>query len=174
MMAVHERLHQQPLVTVGDVEDGGHLVHPAAQRLLAENVLAGLERAQRPGDVLVVGQRDVDRLDIGVGEKRVVGAVCAFDLPLAGVLARPFLVAAGDGDEVDQRRGLGGRDHEPVDAGRRDDAELDGLYPHDGSVIGLSAVSRIRRLRGRVRMKRTTSATSSADIIPGSASGVRP
>ena len=39
---------------------------------------------------------------------------------------------------------------------------------------GRSAVSRMRWLRGRVRQKTTTSATSSAGIIPSSSSGVRP
>ena len=41
-------------------------------------------------------------------------------------------------------------------------------------IIGLIAVSRMRWLRGLVRMKRTISATSSAVIIPGRTSGVRP
>ncbi len=42
------------------------------------------------------------------------------------------------------------------------------------SVIGRSAVSRIRWLRARVSTNMTTSATSSADIMPASASWVRP
>ena len=50
------------------------------------------------------------------------------------------------------------------------------VYPHDGSVTGLKAVSRMRWFRGRVSTKRTTSATSSEVIIPSSSgiSGVRP
>ena len=41
------------------------------------------------------------------------------------------------------------------------------VYPHDGSVIGRNAVSRMRWVRGRVSTKSTTSATSSARHHPG-------
>ena len=47
-------------------------------------------------------------------------------------------------------------------------------HPHDASVTGRSASSSMRKCRGRSSTKTTTSATSSAVIIPGSASGVRP
>ena len=46
-------------------------------RLLAEHVLARLERADRPGNVQMVGQRIVNRLDLRVGQQRFVGAVGA-------------------------------------------------------------------------------------------------
>ena len=42
----------------------------SAERLLAEHVLAGRGRPQRPLGVQVVGQRDVHRLDVGVGKQR--------------------------------------------------------------------------------------------------------
>ena len=49
------------------------------QRLLAQHVLAGGGGAPRPLGVEVVGQRDVHRLDVGVGEQLVVRAVGARD-----------------------------------------------------------------------------------------------
>ena len=45
------------------------------QRLLAQHVLARLERLDRPRHVHRVRQRDVDRVDVGVGQQRLVGAV---------------------------------------------------------------------------------------------------
>ena len=46
-------------------------------RLLAQDVLARLERLDRPRDVEFVRQRIVDRLDLGIGQKLLVGAVGA-------------------------------------------------------------------------------------------------
>ena len=46
-----------------------------AERLLAENVLAGFSGSDGPGDVEVIGQRIVDGVDIGVGEKFFIRAV---------------------------------------------------------------------------------------------------
>ena len=49
------------------------------QRLLAQDVLARLGRRDRPLGVEVVRQRDVDGVDVGVGEQRLVRAVGARD-----------------------------------------------------------------------------------------------
>ena len=73
----------------------------AAERLLAEHVLARFERPDRPVRVHRVRQRDVDRLDLGVGEKLVVAPVGARDLPRLCELLRPPEVAAADGDDLD-------------------------------------------------------------------------
>ena len=58
------------------------------QRLLAQHVLAGGGGAPRPLGVEVVGQRDVHRFDVGVGEQLVVRAVGARD-PELGAPRRP-------------------------------------------------------------------------------------
>src|ERR671915_2394330 len=93
---------------------------------------------------------------------------------LARISLRTRPVAAGDRDHVDEVRGARAGEQLLVDPRGREESEPD--YPHDGSVIGRKAVSRTRWLRGRVSTNRTTSATSSALIIPVSSgmSGVRP
>ena len=71
------------------------------QRLLAQDVLAGLGGRDRPLRVEVVGQRDVDRVDLGIGEQRLVGGVGARDAQLgcATLRAGPG-VARGDGHDL--------------------------------------------------------------------------
>ena len=100
MVAPHERLGQDEALALGDVEGALDLLGAARQRLLAEHVLAGLERADRPLDVQRVGQRDVDRVDLGVGEQRLVGAVRARDAVLGGEGPAALDVARADGDEL--------------------------------------------------------------------------
>ena len=46
-----------------------------ADRLFAQHVLARLQGLDRPGHVQVVGQRIVDRLDLGIGQQLLVGAI---------------------------------------------------------------------------------------------------
>ena len=68
VVPVHERLRQQEPGSVGRVEHLLDVVGLPAQRLLAEDVLPGLERLDRPLDVERVGQGDVDRVELGVRE----------------------------------------------------------------------------------------------------------
>jgi hypothetical protein len=128
VVAPHERLHEQAAGAVGGVERARHRVRPAVERLLAQHVLAGLERAHRPLDVQVVGQRDVDRLDPGVREQRFVGPVCARDAVRARIGVGRLLGAARDRQHLDlgQRLHLG--QHAPVDVGRREDPPADGVH----------------------------------------------
>ncbi len=80
--------------------------------------------------------------------------------------SRPFALSGSDSSW-----------HAPMrarSAGEFSGTELSDTHPQLVSVIGRSAVSRMRWLRGRVITNMTTSATSSAVIIPGRASGVRP
>ena len=79
MMAPHETFHQVQPLALRDVECALRLRLVGCQRLLAQDVLARLERPDRPLDVLPVGQRDVDGLDVGVLEEPVVAAVGALD-----------------------------------------------------------------------------------------------
>jgi len=118
----HECLHQQPARVLGGVEgvlgvDGG-----SRERLLAEHVLAGLERADRPLDVHRVREGDVQRLDLRVFEQLFVGSVGALDPPFLRVVVGTFLSAARDRHELDLRRLLRSGDHFPIDVRRRDDA----------------------------------------------------
>ena len=75
---------------VGGVEGLLDLGRAARVGLLAEDVLARGERVHRPLVVHAVRERDVDGVDVGVGEERLVRAVGARDAVLARVgLARP-------------------------------------------------------------------------------------
>ena len=136
VVAPHERLHQQAPGPVGRVEGGLDLRGAARHRLLAEHVLARLERADRPLAVERVREGDVDGLDVRVVEQRLVAAVRALDAPLPRVLLGAGGVAARDRDQVARVRALRGRDHEPVDMRRGDDSPADRLHRYDGSADG--------------------------------------
>jgi hypothetical protein len=56
MVPVHESLHQQTPFAIGRVESVLDRLGVAPERLLAEDVLAGLERPDRPGQVQSVGE----------------------------------------------------------------------------------------------------------------------
>ena len=73
-------------------------------------VLPASERLDRPGQVRVVGQADVDGVDVGVVEQLLVGAVGPGRTQLAG----PFDVARGDREQLGS---LGGRQHERLGPG---------------------------------------------------------
>jgi hypothetical protein len=86
-------------------------------------VLAGLQRLHRDRDVQVVGQRVVDRLDLGIGQQRLVGAIGLRDAELLGRRLGPRLVArrdAGDDDALGLQHGRDDFLH--ADLGRADDA----------------------------------------------------
>ena len=69
------------------------------ERLLAQHMLAGGDRRQRPRHVIGVGKGNVDRVDAGVIKQRVVPLDGPRDRPLGGVLRRPHRVAAGHRDQ---------------------------------------------------------------------------
>ena len=100
VVPVHERLGD---VDVGRRRGGGDavdLVQGQRQRLLAEHVLAGLGGPHRPLGVQVVRQRNVDRVDVRVGEQRLVAGDAARNPPLRRGRRRLVGVAAGDGLEA--------------------------------------------------------------------------
>ena len=75
VVPVVERLHHDE---AGARRNGGNLlgfVRVRGERLLAQHVLACLERGDRPLRVEPVGQRVVDRVDLGIGEERGVRVV---------------------------------------------------------------------------------------------------
>ena len=125
VVAIHERLHQDPLRLLCRVECGFDVPDVPAQRLLAEHVLSRLDSADRPLAVQRVRQRDVHGLDVVVLEQRLVGAVRAVDLPLARVFLGPAQVAARHGYQLDFLRGVSAGNDLPVDVGGREDPPLD-------------------------------------------------
>ena len=107
VVAPMERLHQHLAARFRCVAHGASVIGVGRHRLLAEHVLAGLQRADRQRFVVAVGQRVVDGVDVVVGEEFVVGAVDVLDAVLAGEGAGAGDVArcdGGDDDVVDDLR----------------------------------------------------------------------
>jgi hypothetical protein len=80
--AVHEGLHGED-VPVGAV--GSYFLRFLARqsdRLFAKDVFAGVCGSLRPGSMKVVGEREVDGIDFGVGEKLVVRSKALGDTEL--------------------------------------------------------------------------------------------
>ena len=152
-----------------------------ASRLLAQHVLAGARSSNRPLGVEVVGQRNVDRVHVRVGQQRSYESVRPRDAQLVGDLPRALAVARGDGDNLARvlAAAHAGNDLLAGDVGRGQDTEAQAVHPASprrSLLTGRKATSRMRSLRGRVSTKMTVSATSSGCIMPASwgISGVRP
>ena len=69
MAAVHERLHEEHPLRAGRFHDPQRVGAIHGQRFLAEDVLPGLRRADRPGGVERVRRRNIDRLHVAIGEQ---------------------------------------------------------------------------------------------------------
>ena len=94
------------------------LVGVKSDRLLAQHVLAGLQRADGPGDVQLVGQRIVDRLDRRIGEQLLIGAVGAGDAERGRRRLRLGEIARGDRVDARDLAALhGGKDLLEADLG---------------------------------------------------------
>src|ERR687888_386094 len=72
-----------------------------------------------------MGDRDVDRLDLGIGQERLVRAVPAGDAEAPGGLPRALLGAAADGDYLDRVSQAGALEQLAIDVGRAEDAPAD-------------------------------------------------
>ena len=98
--AVHERLSQVPAVAPGRLDDRHRARVVDGERLLAHDVLAGTQSLDREAHVLGVHRRDVDGVDLGVGEEVCVGLVHADAagraLEFGSERARAVRAAAGD------------------------------------------------------------------------------
>ena len=134
MVAIHERLHEQAVVALGQIKGGPHVGRAPAERLLAQHVLAGLERPARPLQVQRVGERDVDGLDVGVGQQRLVAVIGALDAPLRRVVLGADVVAAGDGQHRGLLRLRHPGDELVVDPGRGQNAPLHGHVARVGAI----------------------------------------
>ena len=97
MAAVHERLHQEHVVLARRVHDGHRLGVVDGQRLLAQDVLAGLGRLDGPLGVHRVGGGDVDGLHLRVRQQGLVSGVAAGDGELVGERVGRLLPAAAHG-----------------------------------------------------------------------------
>ena len=100
VLAVHERLHQQDARLPAGVDHPLRLGRGHRERLLAQDVLAGPGRRDRPLGVEVVRQRDVDGVDVRVGQQRLVRAVRARDPELAGDPAGAARLAGRDAEHL--------------------------------------------------------------------------
>ena len=115
----------------------------ARVRLLAEHVLACRERAHRPLVVESVRQRDVDGIDVGIGEELFVRGVGALDPVRVRVGLRAGGVPRADGHDA-ERRIVGTRvEDRAVDAGGAEEAEADD--GHSGRVFSLVDQDALRR-----------------------------
>ena len=66
-MAVHQRLHYfEVVVLTGGLDKNAALGRGQGDRLLAQDVLARLQRTNRPKNVLIVGERIVDGVHVRV------------------------------------------------------------------------------------------------------------
>jgi hypothetical protein len=115
VVAVHERLHQDEAGLVRAIERLVHLCRVPRVGLLAQHVLAGVERSHRPLVVEAVRQRVVDSVDVGIVEELLVGAVRSRNRMLERVRLRAQRLARRDRDELD-----GGRRRRSAKALERD------------------------------------------------------
>ncbi len=89
-------------------------VQRVRQRLLAVDVLAGLEG--RDDDVMmqIAGRRDVDQVNVVPRDELAIVGLVALPAKLFGCLADGLLVAPGDGDHLGHRHLREERFHLPV------------------------------------------------------------
>ena len=90
-------------------------------------MLARPQRLHRPFFVKVVRQRDIDRLDIAIGEKRVVGAIGALRAPSDAIGLGRVAATARDGRKTSVSGAQHTGDRESVDPGRAQNAPTDPL-----------------------------------------------
>jgi hypothetical protein len=122
MDAVHECFHQEAAGRRRGILHGHDLGVVETLGLFAEHGLAGLQGAQGPLGMLRMRCRDVDRVDAGVGEQRLVAAEARRAGEPVGELGRLRAIPARDGGEAiafgaPERGGEG-----PGDAARGQDA----------------------------------------------------
>ena len=100
MEAHHERFGDQHLARRR--AQLRRLLRRQRDRLFAQHVLARGRGLQRERHVQVIGQRIVDRLDLGIGEQRFVRAVGLGNAERVGGVRGAGLVARGDRPDLEQ------------------------------------------------------------------------
>ncbi len=86
----HRRLADHHAGPIARGDQPARLGDGGGDRLFTQHVLAGVGGALGPGDVQVVRQRDVDGVDVRVGDQRVVGGVRLGDAVRAREPPRPW------------------------------------------------------------------------------------
>jgi hypothetical protein len=117
VVAIHERLGRHLAGAPARLGDPIDILHRERQRLLAQHVFAGLERAHRPLDVQMIRQRNVDDVDVGVGEQRLVRPERPRNVPLTGVVAGAIERPARHRGQLAARRGADRRNQRAIDTG---------------------------------------------------------
>lgn len=70
-------LHEEEILLASSLEQNGGLGSIDGQGLLTQDVLAGFQGQHGILEVVGVWGRDVDDVDVGVGDELIVGAVCS-------------------------------------------------------------------------------------------------
>ena len=139
VVEIHERLDGDPAGPIRGRGDRVHLGDRERERFFAQDVLAGLERPDRPFGVKVVRERDVDDVDVGRRDERVVGRERGRDIVRRRERRAALGVAAGDTDQLGARTSAGRPDEPGSDAARSEDAPAKRGH-----------VQRVRCIRGHV------------------------
>ena len=126
-MAIHERFHHlEPRLGCGSVAQLPGFGRREAHRLFAEHVLAGFHRPNRPRDVLIVRERYVNRIDLGIRQQRCIGIVKSRNPEPAGRTLGLVARARSDGHHFGQLPALhGGNDFFDADLGGAQNAKAD-------------------------------------------------
>ena len=119
-----ERLDDRLPALRASGQDGLGFGSVRREGLLQQHVLAGLERAQRPGRVQRVGQGVVDGVHVRVGQQGLVAPEGQLDAVPLGERRCPACVAGGHGQHLG-RRHLARRcdERKRCDAGGTEDAD---------------------------------------------------
>ena len=127
VVAVHEGFHHLQLrMPFCRIQQAARIRRVQPERFLAQHMLAGFQRLERPGHVQVVGQRVVDGFDSGVSQQLLIGSVGFGDAKLLRGSLRFFQAARGNGGHLAvlpflhggqdfAHSDVGGADHTPVD-----------------------------------------------------------
>jgi hypothetical protein len=95
VVAVVESFDEQAPGLLGDLDHALRFQRVRRERFLAEHVLAGSQRRDRPLRVKVHGQRVINGVDVWIGDHVRVALRHAGDAVLTGILRGPFGVASG-------------------------------------------------------------------------------
>ena len=90
MEAIHESLHDEHALALGVMDGLLRLARIEGERLLAEHVLARVGGLADPLGVQVIGKRDIDGLDLTVGQQLLVGTVGFRDTERLRLLRGPL------------------------------------------------------------------------------------
>src|SRR5215467_12563588 len=104
MAAVGEGLHQEGPVPPRGLDDLGGIASVNCQRLLAQNVLARIGGRGRTGSMIGMMGRDINDLDLRVGDERLVAAVMSGYLEFRGEFPRSAIASARDCHQPTGRR----------------------------------------------------------------------